>query len=97
MIEIKDDDLPITAAAKIIAGTKPVTVGPMLKAAAKALTGIEHDGTTDMFSLEEFGQFAHFWTHSHTRARGAADQRGAPIEEIADYLKTYVEHHKNGD
>lgn len=72
MIEIKDDDLPITAAAKIIAGTKPVNVGPMLKAAAKALTGIEHDGTTDMFSLEE-------------------------IEEIADYLKTYVEHHKNGD
>lgn len=72
MIEIKDDDLPITAAAKIIAGTKPVTLGPMMKAAAKALTGIEHDGTADMFSLDE-------------------------IEEIADYLKTYVEHHKNGD
>lgn len=72
MIEIKDDDLPITAAAKIIAGTKPVTLSPLQKAAAKALTGIDHDGTTDMFSLEE-------------------------IEEIADYLKIYVDHHKNGD
>lgn len=72
MIEIKDDDLPITAAAKIITGTKPVTLSPMMKDVTKALTGIEHDGTTDMFSLEE-------------------------IEEIADYLKTYAEHHKNGD
>lgn len=72
MIEIKDDDLPITAAAKIITGTKPVTLSPIQKAAAKAFTGIEHDGTCDMFSLEE-------------------------IEEIADYLKTYVDHHKNGD
>ena len=72
MIEIKDDDLPITVAQKIIAGTKLVALSPMMKAAAKALTGIEHDGTTDMFSLDE-------------------------IEEIADYLKTYVEHHKNGD
>lgn len=72
MIEIKDDDLPITVAQKIIAGTKPVNLSPLQKAAAKALTGIEHDGTTDMFSLDE-------------------------IDEIADYLKTYVEHHKNGD
>lgn len=72
MFEIKDDDLPITVAQKIIVGTKPVTLSPVMKAAAKALTGIEHDGTDDMFSLDE-------------------------IEEIADYLKAYVEHHKTGD
>lgn len=72
MIEIKDSDLPITVAQKIIAGTKPLTLNPMQKAAAKALTGIEPDGTTDMFSLDE-------------------------IDEIADYLKKYLEHHKNGD
>lgn len=71
MIEIKDDDLPITAAAKIIAGTKPV-ISLLQKVAAKEIPGIEHDGTTDMFSLDE-------------------------IDEIADYLKTYVEHYKNGD
>jgi len=72
MIEIKDDDLPITAAAKIICGTRPVTLSPLQKAAAKAITGIEHNGTMDMFSLDE-------------------------IEEIAVYLKTFVDHHKNGD
>ena len=42
------------------------------KAAAKEIFGIEHNGTMDMFSLDE-------------------------IEEIADYLKTFVDHHKNGD
>lgn len=72
MIEIKDDDLPITAAQKIIAGTRPVTLSPLQKAAAKEIFGIEHNGTMDMFSLDE-------------------------IEEIADYLKTFVDHHKNGD
>ena len=73
MIEIKDTDLPITVADKIITGTKQYNATPLAKAVVVALTGDETAGdTVDMFKLIE-------------------------IKEIADYLMTYYENHKEGD
>lgn len=73
MIEIKDTDLPITVAEKIITGTKRYNATPLTKAVVVALTGDETAGdTVDMFDLME-------------------------IKEIADYLMTYYENHKEDD
>lgn len=73
MIQINDNDLPITAAEKIIMGVKPNNPTPAMKAFAKMVTGDEHASENiDMFDLEE-------------------------IKEIADYLITYYNAHKNGD
>ena len=73
MIEIKDTDLPITVAQKIVTGTKKYNATPLTKAIVKAITGSETDAdTVDMFELEE-------------------------IKEIADYLMTFYESHKEGD
>ena len=59
MIEIKDTDLPITVAEKIITGTKRYNATPLTKAVAKALTGDETAGdTVDMFDLEEIKEIA---------------------------------------
>ena len=59
MIEIKDTDLPITAAEKIITGTKPYVSTPLTKALVRALTGDETAGdTVDMFELEEIKEIA---------------------------------------
>lgn len=61
MIEIKDTDLPITVAEKIITGTKPYNPTPMMKAIVKALTGGETAGdTVDMFELEEIKEIADY-------------------------------------
>ena len=61
MIEIKDNDLPITAAEKIITGTKPYISTPLTKAVVKALTGDEKAGdTVDMFDLEEIKEIADY-------------------------------------
>ena len=60
MIQIDDNDLPITVAEKIIKGTKPnkySTDG--WKALSKAVTGIECD-TIDMFNLEEIKEIASY-------------------------------------
>lgn len=60
MIQINDNDLPITVAEKIINGTKPnkySTDG--WKALSKAVTGIECD-TIDMFSLEEIKEIVSY-------------------------------------
>lgn len=60
MIQINDNDLPITVAEKIINGTKPnkySTDG--WKALSKAVTGIECD-TIDMFSLEDIKEIADY-------------------------------------
>jgi hypothetical protein len=73
MIQIEDNDLPITVAQKIITGTKPYKPSPLMKTLSTAITGDEEAGNTqDMYSLEE-------------------------IEEIAEYLITYCNNHKNGD
>ena len=59
MIEIKDTDLPITAAEKIITGTKPYAATLLTKAIVRALTGDETAGdTVDMFDLEEIKEIA---------------------------------------
>ncbi len=61
MIEIKDTDLPITVAEKIITGTKPYISTPLTKAVAKILTGDEKAGdTVDMFDLEEIKEIADY-------------------------------------
>jgi hypothetical protein len=61
MIQINDNDLPITAAEKIIRGTKPNEVTETMKALAKAITGNENAcDTMDMFSLEEIKEIADY-------------------------------------
>jgi len=61
MIEINDNDLPITVAEKIITGTKPYNPTPMMKAMVKAITGSETSAdTVDMFELEEIKEIADY-------------------------------------
>ena len=61
MIEIKDTDLPITVAEKIITGTKPYVATPLTKAIVRALTGDETAGdTVDMFELEEIKEISDY-------------------------------------
>ena len=61
MIEINDTDLPITAAEKIITGTKPYIASPLTKAVVKAITGSETaSDTMDMFGLEEIKEIADY-------------------------------------
>ena len=61
MIEINDTDLPITAAEKIITGTKPYVATPLTKAVVKAITGSETaSDTVDMFGLEEIKEIADY-------------------------------------
>ena len=59
MIQIEDNDLPITAAAKKIMGTKPYNPTPIMKAMSKAITG-EDSNTQDMFSQEEIKEIADY-------------------------------------
>ena len=61
MIEIKDTDMPITVAEKIITGTKPYGGSPLTKAVVKAITGNESDiETIDMFSVDEIKEIADY-------------------------------------
>ena len=61
MIEIKDTDLPITVAEKIITGTKPYVATPLTKAVVKAITGSETaSDTVDMFDLEEIKEISDY-------------------------------------
>lgn len=60
MIEIKDTDMPITVAEKIINGTKNYdNASPMAKAFYKAITGKE-DPVTDMYSLNDIKEIADY-------------------------------------
>ena len=69
MIQINNDDLPITAAEKIIRGTKPSNQTEFAKSLAKAITGNEDAGDTqDMFELEEIKEIADYlmvYYHAH--------------------------------
>lgn len=58
MIQIEDNDLPITAAEKIIRGTKPYNPTPVMKAMLKMIPG--EDNTQDMFDLEEIKEIADY-------------------------------------
>lgn len=61
MIRIEDDDLPITAAQKIIRGVKPNNATPAVKALTKAITGSDEAAETmDMFSIEEIKEIADY-------------------------------------
>lgn len=61
MIQINDNDLPITVAEKIIKGVKLNNPTPLMKAFAKAMTGDEHAGeNVDMFDLEEIKEIADY-------------------------------------
>ena len=61
MIQINDNDLPITVAEKIINGTKPYNPTDFVKALAKAVTGDEHaSDTQDMFNIEEIKEIADY-------------------------------------
>lgn len=60
MIQIDDNDLPITVAEKIIKGTKPNKYSTdAWKALSKTITGNECD-TIDMFSIEEIKEIADY-------------------------------------
>ena len=73
MIEIKDTDMPITVAEKIITGTKPYGATPLTKAVVKAITGNESDiETIDMFSVDEIKEIADYlmvYYESHKEAK----------------------------
>ena len=59
MIQIEDNDLPITVAQKIITGTKTCIRSAAQKAAYKVFSGSDEiDDTCDMFSLEEIEEIA---------------------------------------
>ena len=61
MIQINDNDLPITVAEKIIKGIKPNNQTPFMKSLAKAVTGDEHASeSVDMFDLEEIKEIADY-------------------------------------
>lgn len=61
MITIDDNDLPITAAEKIVAGTKPYEPTPFMRALGKAVTGSEHAcDTIDMFTVDEIKEIADY-------------------------------------
>lgn len=61
MIQINDNDLPITVAEKIINGIKPYNPTSFIRAFAKAVTGNEYSGDTqDMFDLEEIKEIADY-------------------------------------
>jgi hypothetical protein len=61
MIQINDNDLPITVAEKIIKGVKPCNSTALAKALARAVTGDEHAGDSmDMFDLEEIKEIADY-------------------------------------
>lgn len=58
MIIINDNDLPITAAEKIINGTKPVD--GLTEALQKAVCGNDCKTGADMFDIEEIKEIADY-------------------------------------
>lgn len=61
MIQINDNDLPITVVEKIINGTKPYNPPSFMRAISKAVTGNEHAcDTQDMFDVEEIKEIADY-------------------------------------
>ena len=61
MINIEDNDLPITVACKIVRGVKPYNPTPLMKKITEALVGDECAcETVDMFSFEEIKEIADY-------------------------------------
>lgn len=59
MIQINDNDSPITVAEKIINGTKPYNAVETWRTLTKAITGTDCD-TNVMFDLEEIKEIADY-------------------------------------
>lgn len=59
MIQINDNDSPITVAEKIITGTKPYNPTKMMRTLSKAITGDDCD-TQAMFNLEDIKEIAEY-------------------------------------
>ena len=59
MIQIDDNDLPITAAEKIINGKKPNNLSEAMRNATSKLFGINAD-MQDMFDLDEIKEIADY-------------------------------------
>lgn len=60
MIQINDNDMPITVAEKIICGTKP-NDNLIDRALTKAITGDEEAGkSVDMFDIDEIREIANY-------------------------------------
>lgn len=59
MIQIDDNDLPITVAEKIVRGTKPNTMSDAMKNATEKIFGVRAD-TEDMFSIDEIKEIADY-------------------------------------
>lgn len=63
MIQINDNDLPITVAEKIINGVKLNNPTPFMQSLAKVVAGDEHaSDSVDMFDLEEIKEIADYLT-----------------------------------
>ena len=61
MIKIEDNDSPITAACKIIHGTRPYDPTPMMRIVARAITGSDESANAqDMFDLNEIKEIADY-------------------------------------
>lgn len=61
MIKIEDNDSPITAADKLIHGTRPYNPTPAAATLSKAITGDENaSDTVDMYDLEELKEIADY-------------------------------------
>ena len=61
MITIEDNDLPITAAQKLICGTKPNNPNELQRCLAKVTLGDETAlDTQDMFSFDEINEIAQY-------------------------------------
>ena len=59
MIQINDNDLPITVAEKIISGTKPTDLSEAMRNATEKMVGFKID-KQDMFDLEEIKEIADY-------------------------------------
>ena len=71
MIQINDNDLPITAAEKLITGKRHYEAAPVVKAVAKAIIGKDPEEETDLFSddeLKEIAQYLLIYVRNHKGA-----------------------------
>lgn len=61
MIQINDNDLPITVAEKIIKGIKPYNPSPLMKSLAKAITDYKDESdSVNMFYLDDIKEIADY-------------------------------------
>jgi hypothetical protein len=59
MIQMNDNDLPVTVAEKLVCGTKPTDLSEAMRNATEKMFGFKLD-TQDMFTLEEIKEIADY-------------------------------------